>query len=262
MAPLHEEPFDSEPAPVGLIADLWAASRALMAQPTVALVSIGLWSFPILMAVATPGTPRRNLGLAIANLAVLLVFCGWAGAERIFFLRHFAGKPVTLRHLLSLVKPFIGRFLALGFLAGAAMATWWVLLRILSGGNLKAALPRSGIGMMAFTVATDFALTFVPAALAFTTRSVPRALRIGFAMIRGTWPGCALYVLFPPLALNLNSLVYPVDLPMLRLFGAAALAVVALLAKGATVAFYLRQRPVDADDGAAYIAATVEPTAG
>ena len=254
MTPVDEESFDSKPATVGPIADLSAAARALVAQPTVALVSIGLWWFPILVGAGTPGPPRRNLGLAIADLAVLLVFCGWMGAERIFFLRHFAGKPVTLRHLLSLVTSFMGRFIALGFLTGIALVVWSVLVAILSGGGVKALVPRSRIGPMAFTLVLDFALTFVPAALALTTRSVGRALRIGFAMIRQTWPRCALYVLCPPLALNLNSLVYrPVDLPMLRLLGAAVLAIVALLAKGATVAFYLRQQPVDNDDGAALL---------
>ena len=261
MAFIDEEPFDSRPATVGPIADLLAAARALVAQPTVALVSIGLWWFPILVA-GTPRLPHHKWALAIADLAVLLVFCGWAGAERIFFLRHFAGEPVTLRHLLYLVRPFMGRFLALGFLCGVAMVPWSVLVALTSGGGVKALGPRSRIGTIIFTIVLDFALTFVPAALAFTTRSVQRALRIGFAMIRQTWPRCALYVLCPPLALNLNSIVYsPADLPMLRLFGAAALAIVALLAKGATVAFYLRQQPVDNGDGAAHIAATAEPTA-
>ncbi len=258
MAPIDGESFDSKPALVGPIADLSAAARALVAQPTVALVTIGLWWFPILVAGGPSGSPYRNLALGIADLAVVLVFCGWVGAERIFFLRHFAGKPVTLRHLLSLVEPFMGRFLALGLLAGIAPLVLLVPLTLLWGGGVKALVPRARIGTIAFALALDFALTFVPPALAFTTRSVRRALRIGFALIRQTWPRCALYVLCPPLALNLNNLVFrPGDLPMLRLLGAAFLAIVALLAKGATVAFYLRQQPVDNDDGAAHIAATV-----
>jgi len=262
MASIDEGSFDSKLATVGLVADVSAAGRALAAQPTVALVSICLWWFPILVAAGTSGSPHRNPWLGAADVALLLVFCGWAGAERIFFLRHFAGRAVTLRHLLYLVKAFVGRFLALGLLAAVAMVVWSVLLSVLSGGGVKAQAPRSRIGTMAFTLALDVSLTFVPAALAFTTRSVRRALRIGFAMIRQTWPRCALYVLCPPLALNLNSVIYhPADLPMLRLLGAAALAVVALLAKGATVAFYLRQLPVNNDDGAAYIAGTDEPRA-
>ena len=51
----------------------------------------------------------------------------------------------------------------------------------------------------------------------------------------------------------MNRLVYPLNLPMVNFIVYGALTVVGLVVKGATVAFYLRERPVASDDGAAYI---------
>ncbi len=99
-------------------------------------------------------------------------------------------------------------------------------------------------------VSMDFALTFVTPALAYTTRSAVRALRIGLAMIRQTWPRCAFYVLCPPLAVNILSVVYPVSIPGARLVLDVVLALAWLLAKGAIAAFYLRERGSFSDDGA------------
>ena len=99
-------------------------------------------------------------------------------------------------------------------------------------------------------VSMDFALTFVTPALAYTTRSAVRALRIGLAMILQTWPRCAFYVLCPPLAVNILSVVYPVSIPGARLVLDVVLALAWLLAKGAIAAFYLRERGSFSDDGA------------
>ena len=249
-----EATHDSKPAPIGFAADVSSAARALISQPTVALVPILLWWLPILTVSQISGHAGINPWLSVVYVAQVLFLCGWAGAERIFFLRQFEGKPITLRHLFALVEAFTGRFVVLGLVVGVAFVPFGVVAVILSGGGSPKAHPTQiRVAVTAFVVAMDFALTFVPAALAFTTRSVRRALRIGFSMIRQTWPRCALYVLCPVLALNMNRLVYPVHLPMLELIVDGALTVVGLLAKGATVAFYLRERPAYSDDGAAYV---------
>ena len=59
-------------------------------------------------------------------------------------------------------------------------------------------------------------------------------------MIRQTWPRSALYVLCPPLALNMLAAMYPTRLPAVVLIRTAALTILALVAKGATARFYLR----------------------
>jgi hypothetical protein len=66
-------------------------------------------------------------------------------------------------------------------------------------------------------------------------------------------PRCGLYVLCPPLALSFVNTVYPIELTSVRLAVTAGLTVIGLVAKGATAAFYLRQRPTYGPDGAAYI---------
>jgi hypothetical protein len=251
---LDEAALDFKPARVGFVADVSSAVRALMRQPMVALVPIVLWTFQTFPYVKTSqGRQHQSLWLFITSIAMIFFMCGWAGAERIFFLRQFRGKPITLRQLFGLVKPFMGRFIVLGLFVGLALIPWSIFLTIAFGGTPKVGTIKYQVCTMSFAVAVDFALTFVPAALAFTTRSVLAALRIGFAMIRQTWPRCGLYVLFPPLALSMNSLINQTEPVMARWMIAVCLAVVALLAKGATVAFYLRARPVDSEDGAAHI---------
>jgi len=109
------------------------------------------------------------------------------------------------------------------------------------------------VGAALLLLGMDFALTFVTPALAYTTRSASRAMGIGFAMIRQTWPRSALYVLCPPLALNLLHLIHPVSNSAVQWAINPLLLFVSLLAKGAIAAFYLRERGTYSKDGAAYI---------
>jgi len=136
----------------------------------------------------------------------MFFLAGWLGVERVFFQRHLQGRPVPLPHLLRLVKPFLGRFVMLAFWFGiTSMAVFFSLARVMGMdfNDSGAPMPLSlQVGMAAIAVANDFALTFVPPALAYTPRSAWRAVGIGFGMIRQTWPRSALYVLCPPLALN------------------------------------------------------------
>src|SRR3989442_10207954 len=92
------------------------------------------------------------------------------------------------------------------------MALFFPLARVLGIdlADAAAAVPLSlQVGTEAVAIAMDFALTFVTPALAFTTRSAWRALGIGLAMIRQTWPRSALYVLCPPLALSVMNYIFP-----------------------------------------------------
>lgn len=254
----NEVSLDAKLAPESFVADISFAARALRSQPAVVLVPVLLWSSSILATAAlTSGRHQNGLWLIFINLAIVLFWLGWTGAERIFFLRHLENKSVTVGELLDLVISFFGRFFALGFLVGIAFAVWGVPLMIACH-PIKAHPLRYHLGAAIFLAAADFGLTFVPSALAFTTRSARRALRIGFQMIRQTWPRCGLYVLCPPLALNFVNAIYPMHLIGVRLVATAGLTVLALLAKGATAAFYLRERPTYGPDGAAHVTAADE----
>jgi hypothetical protein len=241
-----EETHEVEPVPVGFATDVLLAAHALSDQPTLALTSVSLACFVVLVPLTDNKAERWRF---IAMAALLIFQVGWCGSERIFFFRQFVGKSVRLGELVHLTKAFVGRFLALGLLVLAAVGIPLVGAAVLLGASPKQ--PPYRLAMAGSSVVVDFALTFVTPALALSTRSVREALRIGLAMLRRTWPRCTLYVLCPPLALQAHSVAYPATLPMVQLIAVAGLTIVSLLAKGATVAFYLREMPVHRQDGAA-----------
>src|SRR5437773_2026602 len=210
-------PPESSPSRVGFGADLASAAQALLSQPSVPLVSLAVML--LLQALPNDRTGVARFVFACANFVLDLFFLGWCGAQRVFFQRHFQSTPVTLRHLLRLVAPFVGRFFVLEFLAVITLMALFSLLAHVLSIEVQDRLTWANISvsrklfMMLFISAViggDFALTFVTPALAYTTRSAVRAVRIGFAMIRQTWPRSALYVLCPPLALSLLNYIFPV----------------------------------------------------
>ncbi len=185
--------------------------------------------------------------------------CGWAGRapSGSFSCAASRSSQSPSDSCWSLAHRSLADFLALFLLCGIAFLFFLVPLLGVSAPTKIHPL-RFHLGLALFATAVDFALTFVPSALAFTTRSARRALRIGFQMIRQTWPRCGLYVLCPPLALNFVNTIYPMHLTSVRLIVTAGATVLGLLAKGATAAFYLRERPTYGPDGAAHITAADE----
>ena len=264
---MGEPPSESTPARIGFRADLVSATLALIHQPSVPFLSLAPW---LLLDAIPKG--RSSLPHEAAQAWVVL-FCeigfeaaftlfvpGWFGVERIFFQRHFEGRPVRLPHLLRLVKPFVGRFLALGVPFAIVVLTFVFALGGLVGidefhrPESALEIPLSFLLPLAtFFFVMDFVLTFVPPALAYTTRSVTEALNIGVGMIRQTWPRSALYLLCPPLALNVLHNIFPAGGLVARLAVTCIVILVGLVAKGAIAAFYLRERGSYSEDGAAYI---------
>ena len=159
--------------------------------------------FFLLVAVKNKNPIAGLIGICFGLLAL-----GWSGAERRFFRDRRDGTNVTLHQLLALVPCFSGRFLRLGILVGIVTAPIVAIAivtsaRLVSLGMARSAAAALHIEMVTTMVAVDLALTFVTSALVFTTDSAVEALRIGLRMIRQTWPRSGLYVLCPPLALNM-----------------------------------------------------------
>jgi hypothetical protein len=238
------ESLDGKLAPEDFVADVVWAGRALLAQPGVLIISLIFWCVPNFLSLIGVGWGAS----AGVSLLLLPLSLGWVGAERMFFLRRHQQTKVTLPELVALAPSFVGRFLSLGLRVGIVVAPVMSICGYVMG-RFQSVLPvsgqtalRLGIGLM--MLAVDLVLTFVPSALVYTTRSAREALRIGRAMIRQTWPRSALYVLCPPLALNMLNAMYPTHVPLVSLLTTAGLAALGLLAKGATAAFYLRQHPV------------------
>jgi len=252
-------PPESSPSRVGFGADVASAADALIRQPSVPLVSLALVLFPGDTSRSGDHSAVATLLITAATFTDMLFYAGWLGAEGVFFQRRLEGKPVSLPHLLRLVKPFVSRFLVLGVFFGIVFLSSFFALADILGMDIThlpdtaAQLPFSfQVWIAVLAIVTDFSLTFVTPALAYTTRSAVRSVGIGFAMIGQTWPRSALYVLCPPLALNLLNYIFPVGGLALQLLLTSVVTLVGLLAKGAIAAFYLRERGSYSEDGAAY----------
>jgi hypothetical protein len=244
--------LDEKLAPQEFVTDFVWAARAIFSQPSVLLATLALWCLHgVAVSVASYGHHVRLR--ALASLAFFFFALGWNGVERMFFLRRRQGRVVTLSELLRSAPSFIGRFARLGFLV--VLATCPLLL----GGAFVAAsfntvggpvspMTAFKIGWVVQLVVIDLALTFATSALVFTTRSAWDALFIGLQVIRETWPRSALYVLCPPLALTTFNAMYRNQASLVPwMVTTAVLSLLALVAKGATAAFYLRKRLVSPD---------------
>jgi len=243
---------DEKLAPHDFVADFVWAAREVLRKPSVAIVSIALWTIPAVLGVIT--------------LAAGIFALGWLGAERTFFRLRREGKEVALRELVDSVLGFIGRFFKLGVLVGVAVfpaiaVGMLVGTRYAKEGNVELGAVVIYVSTIAVMLVLDVALTFVTPALTFTTPSAREALRIGLRMIRQTWPRSGLYILCPPLALNLLNAMYRNQRPQVTMVTTAAFAILSLVAKGATAVFYLRERPIAAPD-AAPPASAAPPRAG
>ncbi|MEA2647072.1 MAG: hypothetical protein QOE92_2155 [Chloroflexota bacterium] len=238
-----------------LISDLRLAVGALAADPRLPLLTLllyGLWAIPYLL-VGTGGSSY----LAFVSIPVLLFMTGFYGTQRIWYLRVFRGQHLGAREVWTTSWAMFRRFAIVGIVVGLpyiAIAAVAGLLIGATGGRADNGLGATSILVIgvAWALVVDFLLTFVAPALAYTTRTPERAMRIGWRMIKSTWPRSALYVFLPPLAFQLAcQLPRETGSPtQLILLGATlATAMINLVAKGAIAAFYLRRAQV-ADDGA------------
>ncbi|HVL38251.1 MAG TPA: hypothetical protein VM328_02560 [Fimbriimonadaceae bacterium] len=183
---------------------------------------------------------------------------GWFGSERIWYLRIYRHEAITVWELWRITWAFFWRFVRLGILT----AVVWSPVLILAfrnspngtvGPEKAFSAPSVWIASAILTVAIDFALTFVTPALAFSTRRVREALRLGIRMLRDHWPQTAWYAVVPPLALLfMFRLTDPSSLNLFwRMAVSAGSTLLNLWFKGATAAFYLRRTHVTSQ-GAAF----------
>jgi hypothetical protein len=223
------------------------------------LTSAAAWvKFPWLPVVSITLTVAADLSDGPwwpVSFLSLFVTAGWIGTERICYLRAFRERGITRDELRRMTLSFIPRFAILG-MAVAPLIIPAVIV-------FAATAPTDGAtdvaGFLLYANAVGFVLgvtcTFIMPALAFTTRRVRTAVRIGLRMIRTEWPTCWAYVLLPPLiGLAIVRSVGPwaeADL-IPRLFALTGAPLLNLWFKGATAAFSLR-RWETGDDGAAFI---------
>jgi hypothetical protein len=218
-----------EPDDPRFVADLRNAVAAWRVAPMLVVMTVVLEAVLI--------TTRSLLFTAVALLTV-----GWPGVQRAWYLRTFTGRPMTLKEIPSLLSAYFARF----FVAGLLIAVIFVPVLVVV--LLAAPDHRTDVyvGLAMAAVIADLALTFVTPALTFAAGTVTEAFGAGFRMIARQWPACALYVLIPPLALNLFFRASRTMGPG-RAIVLCVSALVALACKGATVRFYVRRAGVQSD---------------
>lgn len=191
-------------------------------------------------------TPVR----AVLALLVAAVWLAWLGLERVVYDRVWTSGRVPFRELAELAPSLAGRFLRLGLLVGVPLLGITTLV--------SATVPESVAGAISAVlgVALLMALTFVTPALVFDEPRVMNALATGGTMVVSEWREARWHIVVPAVALT--ALGAPSALTADTLVGAGgvvAAALLGLLAKGAVLAYYRRQR--DPDDGHAPTSAGV-----
>ncbi|MDT7572770.1 MAG: hypothetical protein QOE05_2944 [Actinomycetota bacterium] len=224
--------------------------------------ALGVWrkhpALPLattFFAAVTAAASSSWSGAGVAGL-VAVVFLGWVGSERLWYLRAYTGRTLALRAALRASPTYWGRFVALAFWVGVLTSPLYIPALVYGGAfDEESRGTQAHLGTWALvylavgSLVTDFLLTFVTPAIVFNTRRARSAMKIGLRLLRLTWPHAALYVLFPPLAVLLLTRFSqgPVG------WSGAALIVIStlvnLLAKGAVTSYYLRLMPVTEPDG-------------
>lgn len=211
---------------------------------------------------ATPALPALTTLLAIAIaysssaapahtlLAFVgLLFIGWVGSERLWFLRAYTGRTLSVRSALRASLHYWPRVLSLFLLLGLITVPLSIPIIVATvhagaGSGTRPAhvnLPAWALVYSALlSLMIDFALTFVTPALIYTNRSARAALGIGLRLLRQTWPHAAPYVLIPPLALVILSRLTGDQVGWLGGTVIVISYVLNLIAKGATASYYLR----------------------
>jgi hypothetical protein len=207
------------------------------------------------LAILTAAASSNWVGAPAAGL-VAVVFLGWVGSERLWYLRAFTGRELAARAALRASLTYWGRFVALSFWLSLLTIPLYVPAFVYGGlldrDRIEAHEPLALWALVYLAVGsliTDFLLTFVTPAIVFNTRRARSAIKIGLRLLRLTWPHAALYVLFPPLAVLLLTRFSsgPVGWGGAVLIVASTL--VNLVAKGAVAAYYLRIMPITEPDG-------------
>jgi hypothetical protein len=227
--------------------DLGVSVGAWAKAPLLPLLTILLGLAQVLVAVDRPDSA---IGLLVFPV-LLVTSSGWFGTQRIWYLRVWRGRRMSLHEVFTFSLRFLWRYLKLGFMGFAILFPFaLVLLAVNTGQTFRV------VFLVIEGVVLDFIFTFVTPALAFTTAGAGKAWGIGMRTLKQTWPRSAWYALVPPLAIAAAGQLLPHSVldTNARMIYLGATALIALAFKGATAAFYLRHHEVG-DDGSVFMKA-------
>jgi len=164
---------------------------------------------------------------------------GWMGTQLVWYRQAFDLERVAPASFIPLTWSFLARFVwfygILLFLP--LLAVVWVTLARKTFGSQPNGYT---IGLLAYVVVAQMITAFVPQALAFSTRRVSQALRIGLALLTRAWPGNAMYVVAPALVAGVYGSAYWLLPAQGRPIYPIASELLSLLFAGAIARFYLR----------------------
>ena len=225
--------------------DLGSSLRAWAKAPMLPVLSVAIGAAEAILNARRMHVPGDFLLL----FGFQLLFAGWVGTQRIWYLRTWRGKGMAASEVFTFTGKFLWRFVWLGLIVVGLMIPFTIFAFVLARSTTSPA-----VVMSVLAVAVDFILTFVTPALAFSTARAGDAMGIGVRTLRETWPRCAWYALVPPLAIAAAGSLLPDSVlsTSARVTYLAATALVALLFKGAAAAFYLRHHEVG-DDGSVHM---------
>lgn len=229
--------------------DLSSAARACVQAPMLPLISVILIVPAQLLPLFPSGQITAWLGITELLLVAFGLFgVGWVGMQRIWFQRIFEGRRVTGSEVWSQSWGFFGRYVILGLIVGVPYLVVIAWLIVQGGTHPLPRPPNWWVPLaLAYAFVLDIVLTFVTPALAFSTRRVSEALKIGITMIGSTWPKSAAYTIAPPLTLLGLATLNPTRLPALVAILFSVISVlIGLVLKGAIAAYFLRHSPVRA----------------
>jgi Fe-S cluster assembly iron-binding protein IscA len=229
-----------------------------------AVLLVLLPSEAVAVALSTPAralvasSPVSPYALLAVPLAASIPAIGWAGTEQIWYLRAFRGKRIRPEELWSFTWSFFWRYLRLLLLFGLVSGALKVIAPMVLGIHATGWVALFGEALADIVIAS--AMTFMRPALAYSTSSAVRAVRIGWGMITAEWPAAAPYVIVPPLISAAATLPYAA-IPLLpptatnvllwRLLVPGVASLLVVLCNGAIASYYLRRYTVD-DNGAVH----------
>lgn len=238
--------------------DVAASRKVIFSAPAIPLVSGVLGAVGIL--IGTGSGSDGNVILQLFYVPHLIIWCGWVGVERIFFLQRFRGEKLRLSRSPALVLRFIPRYLLLFVMLSVPLV---VLLstQFITSSSFAAPILFLGpwLSLVLLVPALIVLMTFVTPALAYSTKSTFRGLALGVRFLRDRWGQCKLYALFPILIWLVVILLSAGarSFGLLTQLGAGVVSVyLILLLKGATARFYIAEIKHDiTSEGAAFVGA-------
>lgn len=159
--------------------DTSAAIGAMSTVPWLMVGSAALALAPILVRieatpeVAQPVSPRTIL-LSALWIPVAILQIGWPGVERAVLAEAYLGRATPVGAVPRLVRKYFGRFFRLAVLVGLPFAGAHVLVSRAFDVAAFSGLPVLIVGFVGGVL-----MTFMPAVLAFESRSAVHGLRVG-----------------------------------------------------------------------------------